>query len=180
MDGAIRLDLGCGDKSEQGWLGVDVRSTRGVQPAIVADVSKPLPLPDDYADELRAIHIIEHFWRWEVVEILTEWCRILKPGGQIAIECPDIDKVLHLMHVPECPPAMTWWALYGDPNHKSPEMMHRWCYGKIELAKCMMQAGFVQVHPEPVRFHHPIRDLRLVGYKPLPEKKLVVTSEMPR
>lgn len=139
-----------------------------------------MPLPDDYADEMRAIHVIEHFWPWDVPTILREWLRILKPGGQLAIECPDINKVLALAQVPECPPSMTWWALYGDPNHKSPEMMHRWCYGKMQLAKLMGEAGFVNMHPEPVRFHHPIRDMRIVGTKPIPESKVVLAREMPR
>ena len=175
VDGSIRLDLGCGDKREKGWIGVDVRNDGGrIQPDIIADISKPLPLPDDYADEMRAIHVIEHFWPWDVAEILKEWFRVLKPGGMLAIECPSIDKVLYLMQVPECPPSMTWWALYGDPRHKSPEMMHRWCYGKTQMARLMNEAGFVNIAPAPVRFHHPIRDMRMEGFKPFPTSRIVV------
>jgi SAM-dependent methyltransferase len=114
----------------------------------------------------RAIHVVEHFWPWEAVDVVTEWVRVLKPGGQLAIECPCLDKVLYLMQVPEAPPAMTYWALYGDPRHKDPAMMHRWCYGKLQLVKLMMQAGLVNIRPEPVQFHHPIRDMRIVGNKP--------------
>lgn len=92
--------------------------------------------------------------------------RVLKPGGQLAIECPDIDKVLALQNVPEVPPAFTFWALYGDPRHKSPEMMHRWCYNRKQIYMLMAGAGLENIRPEPVRFHQPIRDMRMVGNKP--------------
>ena len=134
-------------------------------PDVAADVAD-LPFPDDYADEARAIHVIEHFYPWEALPFVTEWVRVIKPGAKLAIECPCIDKVLYLMQVPECPPAMTYWALYGDPRHKDRAMMHHWCYGKLQLARLMQQAGLEDVKPEPVQFHHPIRDMRMVGTKP--------------
>lgn len=137
-----------------------------MQPDIQADITQPLPFPDNYADEARAIHVIEHFWPWDTDAIVKEWVRVLKPGGQLAIECPDIDKVLALQNVPEVPPAFTFWALYGDPRHKSPEMMHRWCYSRKQIYMLMAGAGLENVRPEPVRFHQPIRDMRMVGNKP--------------
>ena len=128
---------------------------------------RTLPFPDDYADEMRAIHVIEHFYPWEAVPVVREWVRVLKPGGKIALECPSIDKVLYLMQVPECPPTMTYWALYGDPRHEDPAMMHHWCYGKKQLARVMSMAGLVDLGTEPPQFHHPLRDMRIVGTKPL-------------
>jgi SAM-dependent methyltransferase len=125
-----------------------------------------LPFADNYADEMRAIHIIEHCWPWDAPRIVTEWARVLKPGAKLAIECPDIDKVLSLANVPEIPPAFTFWALYGDPRHKSPEMMHRWCYNRSQVGRIMVDAGLVDVRPGIPQFHHPIRDMRIVGIKP--------------
>ena len=176
MDGSIRFDFGSGDKKQDGWISVDIRNEAGVQPDITADISKPLPFPDDYADEARAIHIIEHFWPWDVEDILREWIRVLKPGAQLSVECPCLEKVLALANVPHCPPNMTYWALYGDPRHKAPEMMHRWCYGVVQLQKLLTRAGLVDVHQEPVRFHHPIRDMRLVGFKPVPEPRVILAD----
>ncbi|HEY1326264.1 MAG TPA: methyltransferase domain-containing protein [Casimicrobiaceae bacterium] len=143
-----------------------------MKPDVETDLRK-LPFPDDYADEARAIHVIEHFWVWEALPLLQEWVRVLKPGAKLAIECPCLEKVLALAQVPECPPAMTYWALYGDPRYQEPAMMHRWCYGKMQLGKLMSQAGLVNVHAEPVQFHQPIRDMRLVGYKPDESRILV-------
>lgn len=182
MDGSIRLDLGCGNKKQEGWLGVDIRQTKSVahpdaewsvDPDIIADITKPLPMPDDYADEIRAIHVIEHFDVWTVPDIVKEWVRVLKPGGKLAIECPDLHKVAKLMDVPEIPPNMTLWALYGDPRHKSPEMMHKWCYRTTDLFKLMAAAGLVNLIKQPAQFHHPVRDQRVVGFKPIPESVIV-------
>jgi SAM-dependent methyltransferase len=172
--GRICLDLGVGDKKEKGWIGVDSRKEGRVQPDVVADIAQRLPFDDDYADEIRAIHIIEHFWPWDVDGIVKEWVRVLKPGGKMAIECPDIDKVLALANVPQIPPSFTFWALYGDPRHKSPEMMHRWCYNNIQIARLLNNAGLERIAPEPVRFHHPVRDLRVVGYKPQAANRIVL------
>ena len=97
-----------------------------------------------------------------------------EPGAPLAIECPCLDKVLALAQVPEVPPQFTLWALYGDPRHESEEMMHKWCYRKVDLLKLMAKAGLVSLAFHPVQFHHPIRDMRAVGFKPMPESKIIV------
>lgn len=135
-----------------------------------------MPFEDNYADEIRAIHIIEHCRVWKAPKVIKEWVRILKPGGQLAIECPDINKVKALMEVPEIPPNMTFWALYGDPRHESDEMMHRWCYSDGQLMRLMGAAGLVGLKKEPALFHHPVRDMRCVGYKPVPESTLALVD----
>ncbi len=172
MEGCIRLDLGVGDKGAPGWIGVDQRRVGGVQPQVVADVFERLPFDDDYADEIRAIHIIEHAWPWDALKIIKEWTRVLKPGGKIAIECPDLDKVLALANVPEIPPSFTFWALYGDPRHEEPGMMHRWCYNRRQLSILMSDAGLVKVQNLIAQFHHPVRDMRVIGFKP--ERSIIV------
>lgn len=149
-------------------------SGSALDPDVAADLRK-LPFPDDYADEARAIHVIEHFHLWEVPAILGEWFRVLKPGGHIALECPCLDKIVKLMDVPNIPPYMTLWGLYGDPRLKDPLMMHHWCYQEKHLAGLMQEAGFVKVYGASPRFHQPIRDMRLCGYKPAPER-LVLPS----
>lgn len=179
MGGPIRLDLGAGHKHEAGWVRVDFDVDRkkctmggGVQeqgsslaPDVAADLMD-LPFPDNYADEARAIHVIEHFQVWDAPKVLAEWVRVLKPGGQLVIECPCLDKIIKLFDVPNVPPFLTFWGLYGDPRLSDPLMMHHWCYTERMLAGMMGEAGLVNLRPEPAKFHQQVRDMRIVGYKP--------------
>ena len=145
-----------------------------IHPDVVSDV-RDLPFPDNYADEARAIHVIEHVQPWEALSTVQEWVRVLKPGGMLAIECPCLEKVIKLMDIPQVEPRYTYWALYGDPRHQRPEMMHRWAYTTLALTRLMAQAGLEELRPERPQFHFPIRDMRVVGFKP---KSAIITSEM--
>ena len=82
-EGAIKLNLGCGAKIlPKPYINVDLPNNwADSKPDVEADLTKPLPFPDDYADEVMAIHVIEHFDRWEAPVILRDWVRVLKPGA---------------------------------------------------------------------------------------------------
>ena len=186
MGGPIRLDLGCGHAHEAGWVRVDFAVDRKknthkggvtkvgapILPDVEADLRK-LPFPDDYADEARAIHVIEHFEVWDAPKALAEWVRVLKPGAVLAIECPSLEKIIKLFDVPNVPPFMTFWGLYGDPRIEDPLMMHRWCYTESQLKRLMETVGLAAVRSEPPKFHQPVRDMRVVGMKPIPERVIL-------
>lgn len=144
-----------------------------LDPDIECDI-RAIPLPDNYADEARAIHVIEHFYAWEALDVLKEWVRVIKPGAPLAIECPCLDKVLMLAQVPSMPPQYVHWALYGDPRYKEPAMTHKWAYTQRQLLRVMTDAGLVDLRPEPARFHVPIRDMRIVGFKPKEEPRIAL------
>src|SRR5690348_3401520 len=59
---AIRLNLGAGRRRLDGYINVDLAPEP--PPDIQAD-ARALPLPDAYADEILAIHLLEHLYRWE-------------------------------------------------------------------------------------------------------------------
>lgn len=74
MEDRVKLNLGCGDKILSGYINVDtVLERAGNKPDIICDVRKLDNFSDGYADEILAVHVVEHFWRWEVVSILKEW-----------------------------------------------------------------------------------------------------------
>jgi predicted SAM-dependent methyltransferase len=101
MTNEVKLNLGCGDKILPGYINVDVASERaGNKPDVICDVRKLDKFADNYADEIMAVHVVEHFWRWEVVEILSEWVRVLKPGGKIRCSTPDLRFLIDLHQNP--------------------------------------------------------------------------------
>ena len=46
--------------------------------------------PDNFADIVMSHHSLEHIYVRDVCPTLTEWYRILKPGGLIHINVPDL------------------------------------------------------------------------------------------
>ena len=56
---------------------------------LVADVARLEMIPDQTADLIYASHVLEHFGRWEFRAVLSEWRRVLKPGGTLRLAVPD-------------------------------------------------------------------------------------------
>lgn len=164
----LRLNLGCGHKKLPGYVNVDMPNPRG-SADLELDLTRPLPYGDSTVDEIVSYHVIEHFDRWLVDDILKDWSRVLKPGGTIALECPCLDKILGIFqygveHQRPMPERLTLWALYGDPNYREPAMTHKWCYSVGELTELMEQSGLTVTLHEP-QTHIKVRDMRLEGVK---------------
>ncbi|HQR99336.1 MULTISPECIES: methyltransferase domain-containing protein [unclassified Polaromonas] len=172
----IRLNLGCGDKILPGYVNVDVVEARaGKSPDVICDLHELTCFENDHADEIMAIHVVEHFWRWEIEAILREWLRVLKPGGSMILECPNLLSACEaLLAEPELRSRQdkagqtSMWVFYGDPGWKDPLMIHRWGYTPYSLAQLMQSVGMINVRQEAAvyKLREP-RDMRLVGEKPL-------------
>jgi len=174
--GPRRLNLGCGDKILEGYVNVDVAASRaGRRPDVLCDLHKLEPFETDSCDQVMAIHVVEHFYRWEVVDVLREWLRVLKPGGRMILECPNLLTACQMVLAnpqtaagpgPEGQRSM--WVLYGDPAWRDPLMCHRWNYTPDSLRAVMQEAGLVNVRQEPAQFKlREPRDMRIVGEKSL-------------
>jgi cephalosporin hydroxylase len=171
----LRLNLGCGDKLLQGYVNVDVaRSRAGKEPDVVCDLRSLSPFDSDGADEVLAVHVIEHFWRWEALDVLREWTRVLRPGGTMVLECPNLATACEAFLAdpagrsgPGREGQTTMWVFYGDPAWRDPLMIHRWGYTPDSLARLMREAGLVNVRQEPAQYKlREPRDMRIVGEKP--------------
>ena len=167
----VRLNLGCGSKHLPGYVNVDFESNHsGLKPDVSCDLRK-LPFPDKYADEILSVHVIEHFWRWEVADVLTEWVRVLKPGGLMVLECPNIAEACKEFlknpdHMGDVDGQKTLWVMYGDPGWKDPLMVHRWGYTPNTLGTLMASCGLEKLARAPAQFkHREPRDMRVIGYR---------------
>ncbi len=86
---AVRIELGAGPHGRPGFFHVDAVKVGNVDRQ--ADVRDLSWLADNSVDELYSAHTVEHISYTEIVEVLKEWHRVLKPGAAMAIKMPDLD-----------------------------------------------------------------------------------------
>lgn len=85
----IRLDLGCGEQKQPGFVGIDMEAYEGVD--IVHDLEEfPFPLPDECVILATASHLLEHInpHKGVFINFMNEVWRIMKPGGEFAFVVP--------------------------------------------------------------------------------------------
>jgi Methyltransferase domain len=86
-DGEFKLDIGCGERKQEGHIGIDICACPGVDH--VMDVRKyPWPIDDDVVDFIFTSHFFEHLDGPERVEFMDECWRILKVGAQMRVIVP--------------------------------------------------------------------------------------------
>jgi ubiquinone/menaquinone biosynthesis C-methylase UbiE len=85
IDGKTKIDLGCGRRKRNGYIGVDKFSI--VEPDIVCDVEKErLPFDDSTVSEIYSSHVFEHIH--DIQTVMNECHRVLAPSGQLFIQVP--------------------------------------------------------------------------------------------
>ena len=167
----MRLNIGCGGRRIPGYTGIDAVQ----RPA--ADIVAPahaIPLPDSSCDEIMAIHLVEHVHPWEVPALLGEWFRLLKPGGTLVLELPDLIKCCRniingTMVGGKHPDQLGMWGAYGDPRDKDPWMAHKWGWTFKTLAPVLAEVGFIKAKELPTQWHpagRENRDFRVEARKP--------------
>lgn len=162
----IRLNIGCGKRILPGYVNVDAVDRPGVDRVAPAD---GLPFADQSADEVLAVHLVEHVFEWEVPGMLREWARVLRPGGRLVVEMPDAKKCARNLLEgkvadPRKPDQLGMWGLYGDATLRDPFMMHKSGWWFARLKPVVAQAGFHSVTERVTEFHpvgRVVRDFRL-------------------
>lgn len=86
-----KLEIGAGTIRKNGFMHHDIRELEGID--IVCDARKFPDTYKGYFDEVHASNIIEHFNRFEIEKVLTEWCSLVKVGGYITIIAPDVREI---------------------------------------------------------------------------------------
>lgn len=162
----MRLNIGCGARRIEGYTGVDAVARSGADIIARAD---EIPLDDGSVEEIMAIHLFEHFYRWECEKALAEWRRLLRPGGRLVLELPNLVKCCENVisgRAGKEPDQLSMWGLFGDPRQSDPFMAHRWAWTPDTLRAVLEANGFHRVGEEPTVFHpagRAHRDMRIVA-----------------
>lgn len=166
----LKLNIGAGGIDYPGFLSVDLYDKRAL---IKMDITK-LDFPDNSATELMASHVFEHLNPYHSVDILADWLRVLKPGGKLSMEMPDIEKscrsflektdyfarmgVINVIYG-----SVNTTGEGGPDNITAPHLFGWW---PESMFNHLQQAGYVDISFPSEKWPHPGDNFRVEAYKP--------------
>ncbi len=147
----LRIEIGSGDFPSPGYVHVDAnRWARHVEHVSSAS---SLPFADRSAEEVLAVHILEHVHSSALMATLREWRRVLRPGGFAQIHVPDAATVFAAYL--DSPPESKWTVMipiFGMTSHArlgQPGALdlerHHVIYDFALLERVLLDAGFDRV-----------------------------------
>jgi predicted SAM-dependent methyltransferase len=82
----VLLEIGSGAKmGANGWTTLDMSDGCDIK----YDLLLPLPFPDNSITKIYSSHVLEHFYYQDLIKLLTECHRILKPNGVFSVCVPN-------------------------------------------------------------------------------------------
>ncbi|KAF0127129.1 MAG: hypothetical protein FD189_638 [Elusimicrobia bacterium] len=148
----MKLNIGCGNDRRTGWVNIDSSAGSAADKVMPAE---NLDLSDGCAREIEALHLVEHLGYFRTRYFLSECFRVLRPGGRLVIETPDIIKTCAAFagaRGPEEREAQLGW-IYGA---ETAGMGHRYAFPEELLKELARRAGFDIISTES-RTYHPGR-----------------------
>ena len=128
----MKLNLGSGEDIREGYVNCDIRIIKGIDVQLDLEYGN-LPFRSESADEILLKDALEHV-SWRKVDLVLKECfRILKPGGTITIQAPDLEAIAKKVIL--------------DPNYKFGELsgykaISFWVYGGQDYPENTHKAGF--------------------------------------
>jgi predicted SAM-dependent methyltransferase len=87
----LRLHLGSGPQLKPGWVNVDLF---GYPEDLYWNLRRPLPFAAGSVDAIFHEHVLEHFSFPDVLRIVEDSFRVLRPQGILRIGVPDLGRYL--------------------------------------------------------------------------------------
>lgn len=165
----IKLNLGSGGVPYKGYLSVDKYDKRA---HVDMDITK-LDFDDNSVTEILASHVFEHLNPYHSIAILQDWLRVLKPGGRLIMEMPDIEAlckrfvtastgerygILNAIYG-----SVNTTGVGGPDNITSPHLFGWW---RQSLHDHLHNAGFTEIVFMEEKIPHPESNLRVEAVKP--------------
>ncbi|MFT7169920.1 MAG: SAM-dependent methyltransferase [Paracoccaceae bacterium] len=170
----VKLHLGCGPDSRDGWVNVDVNER--FAPDLVAPADSLPMLTDGSCSVIEACHLFEHLTLTQARAALREWRRLLIPGGELQLELPNLTRCVELVGTDMDGFDLGMISLFGYPpevDQQGEPQLHKWGWTPDTLGAELRRAGFesvvqvpiTQTHRKAARFN---RDMRLIACAPQP------------
>lgn len=91
----VKLNLMCGTALVPGSINCDIVEPYDAR----VDVTEKFPFEDNYADHISCYHGLEHLeYPTEVEHFMSECFRVLRPGGWLIVDVPDLAGIVDEMN----------------------------------------------------------------------------------
>ena len=135
------LHIGCGDNVlPKPFLNLDSRKRKGAKQG----KAYPLKFKSNTFDLVYASHVLEHFKKKNVLNILKDWVRVLKPGGTLRISVPCFENLSKIYKIDKNIDNIIG-PLMGGQTYK--ENFHFNIFNRKKLSLLMSQADLEAIHP---------------------------------
>jgi tetratricopeptide (TPR) repeat protein len=162
----LLVHVGCGPRNLEAlpgryrdptWRELRVDLDPGVEPDLVASATDLAGLAKDSADALWTGHTLEHLPAHDVSRALVEFFRVLRPGGELGVEVPDLQRVAELVaadrleeaaYLSSSGPIAALDMIYGHRGAVAAGnefMAHRTGFTARSLAEHLRRAGYEAV-----------------------------------
>jgi len=138
----MKINLGCGKRNfGKEWIHIDGGDYDHLD---FQDITK-LNFKSNTVDLIYASHVIEYFDREEIVEVLQEWQRVLKPNGILRIAVPDFEVMARLYTTGEYPLSNFLGPLYGRMSMSDQNIYHKTTYDFSSLQSVLQALKFKNI-----------------------------------
>lgn len=147
------LHVGCGVDPLPTWLDGFFETRLDINPAANPDIVASMLAMGEVGlyDAVLCQHALEHLYPHEVGLALTEFLRVLKPGGTAFVIVPDLEGVTpteDVLFTAAAGPITGLDLIYGFRPwlRDNPHMAHHTGFVSDTLRRSMLGAGFSAVH----------------------------------
>jgi predicted SAM-dependent methyltransferase len=138
----MKINLGCGKRDfGEGWIHIDGGNYEHLDSHDITN----LQFESNTADLIYASHVVEYFDREQVVEILQEWHRVLKPGGILRLAVPDFEAMARMYISEEYPLSSFLGPLYGLMAMSDKKIYHKTTYDFSSLQRVLQASNFKNI-----------------------------------
>lgn len=134
----LNLHLGSGNVYHPNFINIDGFPYPNVH--YVRNIYNLKNFEDNTVDSIYASHCLEHFEYSKINSVLSEWFRVLRPGGVLRLSVPDFDKLLYIYNQNGRDPETIIPQLLGGQDHKF--NYHYVIFNESNLSQKLLACGF--------------------------------------
>lgn len=142
----MKINIGCGNEKVEGYMGVDLYTQCDRK-----DDARTLgTFEDNSVEEIRTYHMLEHMKDRDVPLVIASMFRVLKHGGTLILEVPNLIWVLQ--NFLDTPDEDRWGfklqTVFGLQTHDGE--YHKTGFSKDRIHRMLKEAGFTNIAVTPV------------------------------